>query len=164
MLVNDNTFNIFSSLQIALYIFYIQRSTASSVFGCLLISHLTLFMCPPPDVLQVRLQPEALQGCGTRPAPPGDQVSMVTVQQVPQVSIQRSPAVAFLVWLHQGSQVDLDSGQAQPQALVYEYNVSLSHLISVLKGVGNFRYCWLCLLAMQSCKEQHNVHHLFVLK
>ncbi|KAA8580475.1 hypothetical protein FQN60_013433 [Etheostoma spectabile] len=52
----------------------------------------------------VRLQPKALQGCRTRLAPQGDQVSMVTVQQVPQASIPPDPKVVYLVWLAQGSQ------------------------------------------------------------
>lgn len=64
---------------------------------------------------QVRLQPEALLGCRTRPAPLGDQVFMVTVQQVPQASVPPGPEVAFLVWLAQGSQVNPDFIRLHPQ-------------------------------------------------
>lgn len=81
---------------------------------------MSVFVYPlsPHPLPQVRLQPEALQGCRTRPAPQGDQVFMVSLQQVPQASRPPVPKVAFLVWLAQGSQVKPDFRRRQPQVQV----------------------------------------------
>lgn len=114
--IRSNIFFIFYQATTQIFSLLMWLSENKNIF---LYPHLSLSLSlSPHTVLQVRLQLEAFRGCTTRQAQQGDQVSVATVQQVPLASISPVPTVAFLVYLAQGSQVNLDFRRLQAQVKV----------------------------------------------
>ena len=119
------------------------------------VIHISMCVCLSPHPhLQVQLQPEARQGCTTRPALQGDQVSMATLLLVPQASTPPGHKVAFPVWLHQGSRVNLDFRTPHFQVTT-EFNFLLLALnVSVFRMSFKSLYYkvqifWLCCVWSQ---------------